>query len=95
MEAYQAVLAALEEANHMIRADKKMAAELLLASTAEGGFTATELLEVVDDPAVKFTTTPENVMKYAGFMHGIGTIENLPASWQELFFPEIHQTPGS
>jgi NitT/TauT family transport system substrate-binding protein len=94
-KALAAVLAALEEANRMIRDDKKMAADVLLASTSESGFSAEELLEVIDDPAVKFTTTPENVMKYAEFMHRIGTIKTLPASWQELFFQEIHGAPGS
>jgi len=35
------------------------------------------------------------VMKYAEFMHRIGTLKNLPASWKDLFFPEIHGVPGS
>ena len=30
------------------------------------------------DPSIKFTTTPENVQKYADFMHSIGSIENQP-----------------
>jgi NitT/TauT family transport system substrate-binding protein len=90
-----AVLAALEEATRMIRDDNKMAASVLLSSTGEGGFSVDELLEVIADPAVKFTTTPENVMKYAEFMQRIGTLKTLPASWKDLFFPEIHGAPGS
>jgi NitT/TauT family transport system substrate-binding protein len=90
-----AVLAALEEATMKIRDDKKGAADLLLSSTTESGFSAEELLEVVDDPAVKFTTTPENVMKYAEFMQRIGTLKTMPASWKDLFFPEIHGAQGS
>lgn len=90
-----AVLAALEEANQSIRDDVKKATEMLLTSTTESGFSAEELLEVVSDPAVKFTTTPENVMKYAEFMHRAGTIKTLPASWRDLFFDEIHGVPGS
>jgi len=90
-----AVLAALEEANASIRDDKAMAAKLLRESTTESGFSPEELLEVIADPAVKFTTTPENVMKYAEFMHRIGTLKTLPASWQDLFFEEIHGAPGS
>jgi len=93
--ATQAVLAALEEANGLIRADKKMAAMVLLASTTESGFSLNDLQEVIEDPAVKFTTTPENVMKYARFMHSIGTLEHLPETWQELFFADIHGAPGS
>jgi len=94
-KATQAVLAALEEANGMIRADKKMAAMVLLASTSESGFSLQDLQEVIEDPAVKFTTTPENVMKYAEFMYRMGTLEHLPSSWQELFFADIHGVSGS
>ena len=94
-KAIQAVLAALEEANAMIRADRKMAAGVLLASTTESGFSLQDLTEVVEDPAVKFTTTPENVMKYAEFMHRIGTLQHAPSSWKDLFFAEIHGASGS
>ncbi|HSP66971.1 MAG TPA: hypothetical protein VLN48_04550 [Bryobacteraceae bacterium] len=91
---FAAVLKALEEANRMIVADKKMAADLLAAAEG-GGLTPEEILEVLNDPHVKFTTTPENVMKYAEFMHGAGSLKNRPASWKDLFFPEIHGAPGS
>jgi NitT/TauT family transport system substrate-binding protein len=90
-----AVLAALEEANQLIRDDKKQAANLLLSSTTESGFSEGELLEVIGDPAVKFTTTPENVMKYADFMFRMGTLKAMPASWRDLFFDEIHGVPGA
>jgi NitT/TauT family transport system substrate-binding protein len=33
-------------------------------------------------------------MRYASFMHTIGTLSQLPASWQDLFFAEIHTLPG-
>jgi NitT/TauT family transport system substrate-binding protein len=89
-----AVLKALDEANHMIVADKNMAADLLLTSEG-GGLTREEIVEVLNDPHVKFTTTPENLMKYAEFMAGEGSIKNHPASWKDLFFPEIHGAPGS
>lgn len=93
---YGAVLKALEEANRRIIADKKAAAEILLASTGgEKGFSVNEIVEALNDPHVKFTTTPENVMKYATFMHDAGSIKNQPASWRDLFFPEIHAAPGS
>jgi NitT/TauT family transport system substrate-binding protein len=92
---YAAVLAALKEAHAMIVADKRMAAELLLGSTTDSGFSLDELLAVVNDADVRFTTTPENVMKYAEFMSSIGSISNRPASWKDLFFPEIHGEPGS
>ena len=91
---FAAVLQALEEANRMIVADKKMAADLLVMSEG-GGLSPEEILEVLNDPHVKFTTTPENVMKYADFMNDAGSLKNRPASWKDLFFPEIHAAPGS
>jgi NitT/TauT family transport system substrate-binding protein len=86
---YAAVLKAIDEANRMIVADKKSAAALLPE------FPAQEVIEVLNDPHTKFTTTPENVLKYADFMHSIGSIKNRPASWKDLFFPDIHSVPGS
>ena len=92
---FAAVLAALEEANTLIRADAKAAAAILMSSAGGAGFSAGEIVGVLKDPAIKFTTTPENVMKYALFMHDLGTLKNQPASWKDLFFPEIHGVPGN
>ena len=91
---FAAVLKALEEAQRMIVTDKNMAADLLVTSEG-GGLTREEIVEVLNDPHVKFTTTPENVMKYAEFMNDSGSIKNRPGSWKDLFFPEIHGVPGS
>lgn len=92
---YAAVLKALEEAIGLIVNDKGSAADVLLQSTGESGFSRQEILEVLNDPSVKFTTAPENIMKYAVFMHDIGSINTRPASWKDLFFPEIQNHPGS
>jgi NitT/TauT family transport system substrate-binding protein len=88
---YAAVLKAIEEANHLIAADKHSADALL----ADKGFSTDDITAVLNDPHVKFITTPENLMKYADFMHSIGSLKNRPASWKDLFFPEIHGAPGS
>lgn len=90
-----AVLQAIREADAMIASDKSSAAQLLLTSTGGKGFDLREIVDLLNDPHVKFTTTPENVMKYADFMHSIGSIRNRPASWKDLFFPDIHNAPGS
>lgn len=92
---YRAVLAALEEANAMIAADKRAAAALLLESQSAAGFSLDEMAEVLEDPDVKFTTTPENIQKYAEFMHQSGSIRTRPAAWTDVFFPDIHAAPGS
>jgi NitT/TauT family transport system substrate-binding protein len=92
---YSAVLRALEEANTRIAMDPRAAAEILLASTPDSGFSIEETAAMLKDPAVKFTTTPENVSKYADFMYQIGSIKQRPGSWKDVFFPEIHAAPGS
>jgi NitT/TauT family transport system substrate-binding protein len=76
-------------------ADKTKAAELFLSTTTQKGFSVKEIVDVLSDPGSKFTTTPENIMKYANFMSEIGSIRNKPSSWKDLFFPEIHPAPGS
>jgi NitT/TauT family transport system substrate-binding protein len=93
-ELFGAVLAALEEANALIRADPAAAAQVLIDADGGGGFTQEELVEVLEDPDIEFTTVPENLMKYARFMHEIGSLRTLPDSWQELFFENVHALPG-
>ncbi|HVJ29287.1 MAG TPA: ABC transporter substrate-binding protein [Gammaproteobacteria bacterium] len=93
--AYAAVFAALEEASEIIRSDPRAAAEILFAAESAAGFSVEELVEVLSDPDIRFTTTPEHIEKYADFMLEIGSIENRPSSWRDLFFPEIHDKPGS
>ena len=93
--AYAAVLAALDEAMQMIEADRLAAADILIAARGDAGLSREEIAELLADPDIRFTTTPSNVMPYAEFMHSIGSIENLPASWRDLFFAEIHDAPGS
>jgi sulfonate transport system substrate-binding protein len=92
--AFAAVLAALQEANSMIRDDPETAARVLIEADGGGGFSVPELVAVLEDTDIEFTTTPSNLMKYARFMHDVGSITNLPESWRDLFFPEIHTAPG-
>jgi len=92
---YAAVLKALDEAIDVIIDDKEDAAEILMASIGEEGFSRDELVALMNESGTKFTTTPENVMKYAAFMHDIGSIQKRPGSWKDMFFPEIQDAPGS
>lgn len=51
--------------------------------------------KILNDPNVKFTTTPQNVMKYADFMYDTHFIKIKPKSWKDLFFPNVHDEKGS
>jgi len=91
---YRAFLAALEEAMSFIANDKHAAAELWI-SAEKSKLPLAFVEKILNDRENSFTTTPQNVMKYAEFMHKVGSIKEKPASWQEPFFSEIHGKSGS
>lgn len=92
---YAAFVGALKQAFAMIEKDKQTAAAVLLEAMGGRGWSVEELVEILDDPATKYTTTPENVLKYAAFMHGIGSIKNRPLSIAELFFADADAGAGN
>jgi NitT/TauT family transport system substrate-binding protein len=92
---YRAFVAALDEARRMIAADKRAAAKVLLDSMGGRGWDMDELVAILEDPATKYTTVPENVMKYADFMHQIGTLKNRPASLSDLFLDGVDVSSGT
>lgn len=94
-KAYLAVVKALQAAIDFINADKKAAAEVFLKSEDGRGWKLDEVMEILNDRDVRFTTSPESVMKYANFMADVGSIKNRPKTWQDMFFPAIHNVPGN
>jgi NitT/TauT family transport system substrate-binding protein len=50
---------------------------------------------VISGPQVKWTMEPLNTMKFAAFMAGVGSLKEVPKSWKDLFFPEVHDLNGS
>ena len=93
-KSYKAVFDAMKEATAAINADKKRAAEVYVQ---EGGGkeSVDKILKIMSDPQVNYTMSPERLLPYAQFMHQVGTLKNKPAAWQDLFFPELHDQPGS
>ncbi len=91
---YKAVLDALREATEMINANKRKAAEQYVA---EGGGkeNVDRILALMSDPQVRYTLAPERILPFAQFMHQVGTLKTRAASWKDLFFPDIHDLPGS
>jgi len=91
---YKAVLSAMGAAMDLIKKDKRQAAEIYLEVTKEKTPIET-MLKMLNDPLINFTTTPSATFPVAQFMHKVGRIEHQPASWKDLFFPEVHGQPGS
>jgi NitT/TauT family transport system substrate-binding protein len=91
---YAAFVKALDEAMAMINRDKKWAAEAYLRVSKDKD-SVDDIVKMLNDPQVSFTTTPQNVLKYVDFMNKTGAIKVKPASWKDLFFPNAHALPGS
>jgi NitT/TauT family transport system substrate-binding protein len=91
---YAAFTKALDEAIAMINKDKKWAAEAYLRISKDKD-SLDNILKMLNDPEIKYTTTPQNVTKYVDFMNRIGSIKAKPTSWKDLFFPNVHNLPGS
>jgi NitT/TauT family transport system substrate-binding protein len=91
---YAAFTKALDEAITMINRDKKWAAEAYLRISKDK-IGVDETMKILNDPQVKFTTTPQNVTKYVDFMYKVGSIKAKPESWKDLFFPNVHNLAGS
>jgi len=93
-KAYQAFVAAFQEATDSINKDKKAAAETYkrMSGTSES---IDDLVKQLDDPKVKFTLEPHRLNVTAEFMHKVGRINKKPSSWKDLFFDNVHSLSGS
>ena len=93
---YQAVLAALREATEWINADKRRAARKYLDWIKRKKMTAEQVYKFITSPnGAGHSLTPIGVTAVTDFLHSIGSLKNKPASWKDLFFPDIHDLPGN
>ena len=91
---YAAFLSAFEEATNAVNKDKRAAAEYYVRETKSKD--TVEMVErILNDPQVEFTMTPKSISKYTDFMYKVGALKTRPTSWKEMFFPDVHQLPGS
>ncbi|MFA6310112.1 MAG: ABC transporter substrate-binding protein [Sterolibacterium sp.] len=89
-----AFVKALDEAITQINKDKGWAADAYLRISKDKD-TRENILKMLNDPNLTYTTTPQNVMKYVNFMHKIGSIKVKPDSWKDMFFPSAQGLSGS
>jgi NitT/TauT family transport system substrate-binding protein len=91
---YQAVLDAMQEASEFIADHPKETVAYYAADTKTK--IDIELMEgLLADPRFKYDLTPAGTMRWADFMHQVGRIKVAPASWRDLFWPEIYDRSGS
>lgn len=91
----QAVYGALSEAEEFVNKNHGDAAKIYIKTAHEKRSTPEEMTKMIADPENIWTTTPQHSMVYAEFMHKVGSIKRLPASWKDMYMPESHVLKGS
>jgi len=83
-----AVVAALDEADRAIAADKDAAARLFVDVEKPAGISAEQVAAILADGEFSgYQINPAGTEKIADFMARTGAIRNKPASWEDYFFP--------
>jgi len=92
---YAAFLKAFAEATDFINHHKDQAADIYLEISKDKSVTKAQLLEILNNPDIRFTMAPERTMQVVTFMHKTGRLKAAPGTWKDMFFPEIHNLSGS
>ena len=90
----RAVLAAMTEAVDTINHDRGAAADLYIRLSHDT-IARDDLMTVLNDPHTIYSTVPKGTMAFAAFMHEIGVVKNVPASWTDFFLPIAQTLNGS
>ncbi|MGE0701020.1 MAG: ABC transporter substrate-binding protein [Hyphomicrobiaceae bacterium] len=90
----KAVVEALKEGHALLNADRRKAARTYVEITGDK-VGAEKAFQILDAPDMVFQATPVGTLQIAQFMYRTGSIKVEPKSWKEMFFPEVHDLPGS
>ncbi len=93
-KSYRAFYDAMSEAIAIINKDKRAAAKAFIEQTKDTKNTVDDVYTMINSPDYIFTQTPQKIGVIAEFMHRSGSIKTKPASWKEMFFPEVQRMPG-
>ena len=91
----EAWLAAQKEASEFIDTHRREAAQMYLSMTHDKKLSADDLVQILADPQVRIGITPFNTMVFAKYMHDVGSIKHMPASWKDYFWPVAQKLDGS
>ena len=91
---YAAVAAAFDEGLNWANADKRQAARLYREMANERKLSEDDIYALVTAPDFAWSKTPRKVEQTAKFMFRTGTLKSEPASWKDLYMPEVHGLAG-
>ena len=92
---YEATYLALVEAQKIIAANKRAAAELFLKAEPSK-LSLDTIQKLIEDPnMLDFVPQPTGVMAYADYMKRSGLLNHTLTSWKDAFFDNVHALPGN
>ncbi len=92
---YECVWTSYREAAKWINENKKEAAALFHRFT-KSKLKLEDIEKMVgDENEMLYSLTPERTMEFAKFMHSIGAIKNMPASWKDYYWDNNYDQNGS
>jgi NitT/TauT family transport system substrate-binding protein len=91
----EAVFAAHEEANAFIKKNPADAAAMYLTLSHDKRSTVDEIVKMISDPDINYTTAPANLMTLVDFMRKTNRLKAAPSSWKDMFLPTAHDLSGS
>jgi NitT/TauT family transport system substrate-binding protein len=85
---YRSFLAAMQDATDLVNQDKDRAADIYIKVSNDKTPKA-DILAIMNDPSVRFTTEVFNLGIFTDFMAKVGSLKNPPKDWAaEMVFPE-------
>jgi NitT/TauT family transport system substrate-binding protein len=91
----EAVFAAHEEANAFIKKNPADAAQIYITISKDAKTPVADLVKMISDPDINYTTTPANILQFCDFMNKTGRLKAMPASWKDMFLPIAHGLSGT
>ncbi len=91
---YAAVAAAFDEAMAWVNADKRETVRLYREMANEKKLSEDDIYALVTAPDFAWTKVPHKVGATVDFMFRTGTLKSKPASWKDLYMPEVHGLDG-
>jgi NitT/TauT family transport system substrate-binding protein len=89
-----AFVGAMSEAMEFIAREPTEAARIY-ATSEKSSSTPEQIAEIIRQPGIRYTMTPNGMSKFIAFMAKIGTIKSARPSWRDYALPHLHHLPGS
>ncbi len=89
-----AFVAAMREAMEFIGREPSEVAGLY-ARSEKSSSTPEQIAQIIRQPGIRYTMTPNGLSRFVSFMAKTGAIKSARPSWRDYALPHLHDLPGS